>query len=681
MTEQNWRSRLRVALASLAGEFWASENAVMATLALLVGAGAGLGAAALVWGITFLSGSVAAIAEALSGSLGRGFIIAVPAVGGLLVGFLLQAGAKDQRGLDVSHLIAALATRSVTLSPLLALAKAAAGVITIASGGSAGREGPIVHIGAAIGVAAGRHYRLNDRRITALVAAGAAGGIAATFNAPLAGIMFALEVVMGDFALPAFGVLVVAAASAAGVARALIGDAPAFVVPTQALTSAWSLLHYPVLGLLAALAAGLFIRLLLSSEQRASAWNIPPFLKPALGGLGVGVLAYFAPQVLGMGFLPIEQALRGNMGFTMLAMLALTKMLATALTLGSGGGGGIMAPVLFIGAMLGGAYGQAAHLLTPALAAAGGGEYALAGMAALLAATMRAPITAVLLIFEMTQDYHLAPALLVATLVSVLAARLFGVPNVYTAQLQRNGIDVRVRRDVNLMQTIVTEDAMTPAAALHFVAPAMTLGDLAVQFQESGHHGFIVLDDNNELFGIVTLADLEQAMARRIAPPTVADICTRNTMTIFPDETLDDALRHFASLDIGRIPVVERRNPRRVLGMVRRSDIVRAYARALVAAPEDAEQVARERLQAAVGAELAEFVLVAGDASVGKRLHQIGLPADCVIISIHRRGRVVVPRGNTQLYSGDRVIILKVSTSVDALRAILRQGTGEQESA
>ena len=231
MTDRAWRSRLRVALANLAGEFWASETAIMATLALLVGAGAGLGAAVMVWAIRFATDIVASITGALPGWPGGLFVILAPAVGGLLVGVILHVAARNQRGLDVSSIIATLASHNSGLTRRVTLAKAAAAVVTIASGGAAGREGPIVHIGAALGAAIGRYYRLNDRRITALVAAGAAGGIAATFSAPLAGVMFALEVILGDFAAPAFGALVVSAASAAAVSRALLGDTPALCHP------------------------------------------------------------------------------------------------------------------------------------------------------------------------------------------------------------------------------------------------------------------------------------------------------------------------------------------------------------------------------------------------------------------------------------------------------------------
>jgi CIC family chloride channel protein len=511
------------------------------------------------------------------------------------------------------------------------------------------------------------------------MAAGAAAGLAATFNAPLAGVMFGVEVLLLETGARALGALVVAAATATGVSRAVLGSTPAFVVPAQPTATVWQLLLYPGLGLAAAAFAILFGRALARVESLFAGLVAPIWLKPALGGLCVGLIALVSPQVSGMGFQHIEDALSGRLGFLTLVVIALAKIAATSLTVGSGAGGGVFAPLLLLGAAVGGAYGLAAHGLFPSIAAAGGANFALVGMAAVLAASVRAPVTAVLLVFEMTQDFRLLPALGLATVVSTLAAHVAERQGVYTAQLRRNGVDVRPQRNSSLLQALLVEDAMTPV--LETVVTTTPLTDVARLFQETGHHGLIVTDDRGQLYGIVTLADLERTLEAGRAEASVGEICTRNVVTVFSDETLDDALRRFAALDVGRLPVVDREDRRRVIGILRRSGIVRAYARALAQEPQDDEDSLRSQLQAAVGAELAEFVLGRGDAAVGQRLRDVRLPADTVVISIHRQGRVVIPRGNVQLLAGDRVIILKVTTSVDALRGILRDGTPPAETA
>ncbi len=229
------------------------------------------------------------------------------------------------------------------------------------------------------------------------------------------------------------------------------------------------------------------------------------------------------------------------------------------------------------------------------------------------------------------------------------------------------------------MHEILVKDAMTPADKLPTVKPAMLLPELARLFQQTSHHGFMVLDDRNEVFGIVTLADLERALEKGKAEARVRDICTKNLVTAFPDETLDDALRHFGELDVGRIPVVDSREPRRLLGVLRRGDIVHAYSRLLVDKNKRNHRLARLRLEAAAETELVEVDLRAHDAAAGKRLKELSLPPDCVIVSIRRGRRAIVPRGNTQLLAGDRVIAFPGAGGAETLRKILREAGVQSE--
>ena len=327
-------------------------------------------------------------------------------------------------------------------------------------------------------------------------------------------------------------------------------------------------------------------------------WSLPNWIKPALGGLVVGLLAYFLrPEILGTGYPGIGEALKGVITNPLILFgLVGLKLIATPLTIGSGGQGGLFAPSLFLGAMLGVGFGLIAQMLFPGVTAA---AYGLVGMGAVLAGAVRAPITAILLPFEMTQDYRIILPLMFATVIASIVARRLEPESVYTVKLKQRGIDVRARKDVNLMRAITVEDAMTPVSELPTVKPAVSLPELTQLFQETSRHGFIVEDENDELYGVVTLSDLERALETRKTNVTVGDICTKDVLTTYPDETLDDALRNFAAMDVGRIPVVDRRHPRRVLGVLRRSDIVHAFSHALVDKHQRDHHIAKLQLEVA----------------------------------------------------------------------------------
>jgi CIC family chloride channel protein len=674
MFGQVLRVQIKTTASTLRSAFWSSEMGVMVTFAVVVGIGGGLGTVIFVRMIAFFTNLFFGNASKLGGFLGGAYVILIPALGGLLVGPLVHFIAPEAKGHGVPEVLTAIATGGGRIRPVVVLAKALGSAITIGSGGSVGREGPIVQIGAALGSTLGQVFKLNERRVINLVASGAAAGIAATFNAPIAGVMFALEVILGDFGIQNLTTMVVAAVTASVVGRAVLGDFPAFPVPDiYVLKSPWELALYLGLGVASGLGALAFVKMLYFLEDAFDQWRFPPYLKPAVGGLALGVVGFFVPQAFGTGFTTIADTLTGKIGLVLLVTLILAKIVATTLTLGSGASGGVFAPALFTGAVLGGAYGQVAHILFPAITAPSG-AYAMVGMAAVFAGAARAPLTAIIIVFEMTQDYRIILPLMFATVVSTILAQRFENESIYTLKLKRRGIDVRAKKDQDLMRTILVEEAMTPAVETLAVAPTTSLTQLARMFQESSHHGFIVLDERDELYGVVTLSDLERALKAQQLNAVVGDICTKSVLTAFPDETLEDALRHFGALDVGRIPVVDRTNPRRLCGILRRGDIVHAYSHVLVDKHQREQHVARLRLETAVGAELTETDLNAGDAAIGKRLKEIALPKDCVVVSIRRGGRVVVPRGSTQLLAGDRVIILAGGCTPEELRSILRTG-------
>ena len=557
--------------------FWGSDTAVMLTMAALVGIGAGLGAVLFIRGIAAAFDLFFVRGRHVLGFLGGYYVIVLPAIGGLLVGPLVHFLAPEAKGHGVPEVMTAMETRGGRIRPQVIAVKAVGSAITIGSGGSVGREGPIVQIGAAFGSVLGQRFHLSRRRILALVGSGAAAGIAATFNAPIAGVMFALEVLVGEYTVQAFSTMVFAAVSASVVSRFFLGDHPAFAVPSYSLVSSWELPLYLGLGIVGALAAALFVRFLYFMEDRFDGWRFPPYLKPAVGGLALGLVGYFWPQVFGTGFSTIERALNGTLALQLLVVLIFAKILATSLTLGSGASGGVFAPALFIGAVVGGAYGHLVHAAFPAVTATSG-AYATVGMAVVFAAAARAPITAIVILFEMTLDYKIMLPLMVATVVATVVAAKMEPESIYTLKLVRRGIKFGAYRQPAAAASPTMGSLMRPVGVLPTVPLDATLADLARLFRNSGYAGVPVVDKNGALAGVVTWGDFERAVPTASDTATVADIYTAEVLTAHPDDRLDVVLARPGYLEVGRIPIVDPADPRRLLGLVRRPEILRAYA-------------------------------------------------------------------------------------------------------
>ncbi|MGB8643775.1 MAG: chloride channel protein [Anaerolineae bacterium] len=654
---------------ALSNRFWSSETIVMTTFALVVGSGTGLGIAVF---RGLLDGLFEWTITGWSSTFRLGLIL-FPTLGGLLVAaWMALMSRKGQTGLGVAGIMEAVALHAGRIDLRGSLGRIGGAILTVGLGGSAGPEDPSVQIGATLGSQLGQWFHLTEARVKTLVGCGAAAGIGAAFNAPISGVFFAIEIILGEFSAAAVGLIVLAAVAGAVVIQSLLGSKPAFQVPGYELLSPAELGLYALLGVVAAVVAFLYIRLIILLEDFFESWAIPHWIKPALGGLAVGLFAFFIrPEVLGTGYPAIGEVLTGQLNVPLILLLLVgLKLLATPLTIGSGGQGGLFAPSLFLGAMLGVAFGSVAQMLFPG-AIAPAPAYGLVGMGAVLAGAVRAPITAILLPFELTQDYRIVLPLMFATVVSTILAGYLEPESVYTLKQKRRGLDLRARKDVNLMRTILVQEAMTPVAEIKTVPANMSVANLAHMFQVSSHHGFVVLDESHKLYGVVTLVDLERAVEAERVGAQVGEIATTNALTVFPDDTLEDALRHFGALDVGRIPVVARADPREVVGLLRRADIVQAYSHALLDKHAREHHIERLRLQSAARVELVEMDLAYGDAAVAKRLKEIVLPADCVVVSIQRGGRVVIPRGETQLLAGDRVVALTNRESEAALRQAL----------
>ncbi len=643
----------------------------MTTSGALVGIGAGIGALVFRWLIKLFRDIAFDHGGEAMNFLGDYYVILIPAIGGLGVGPMVYFFAKEAKGHGVPEVMEAVALRGGRIRPIVSVVKALASSLCIGTGGSVGREGPIVQIGCALGSSLGQIFHLSDERVRTLLACGAAGGIAATFNAPVSGVFFALEIILRKFSTQNFSMVVIAAVTSSVIGRAFIGNIPAFRVPPYSLVSAWELLFYTILGLLAALVGTTFIVLLYKAEDFFNSWTFPEYFKPAVGGLGVGVLGFYAPEVFGVGYETIERTLHAEIVPAMMVALIMAKLMATSLTLGSGGSGGVFAPSLFLGSLLGGSFGTLVHQWMP-LVTASSGAYALVGMGAVFAGAAHAPITAVIILFEMTGDYQIILPLMFATAVSTLVSNLLSKESIYTVKLRRRGVDLDAAQDFNLMRYIRIGEAMTAASELTTVRLNTSVEHLASLFHTSHFQGFAVLNENNDLVGIVTLSDLERSLTENQAARTVGEICTRRLITAYPDEALEDVIAKIGFRDVGRIPVVDRSNPRRLLGMAYRADIIGAYTLGLMDKQRRANQMERVRLEQVTSAQLLELDLKVGDNSIDKKLGELGIPPDCLIISIRRWGRTVVPRGDTEFLPGDHVVALVTPGQEEQLKKLLQ---------
>lgn len=665
------RRRFLAFLDGLLGLLRSSEMAFGLLLALAIGVAAGLGALFFIWLAGAFRWLVFELGGLAAGLPGGYYFIVAPALGGLAVGLLIHRFAPGYRGHGVPDVMLAVAARGGRLSPRIIATRTFASAICLGSGGSVGRVGPIIQLGAGLGSALGQAFRLSDDWLRLLVACGAAAGVAACFNAPIAGVFFALEVILGEFGSRSFSLVVLSSVTAAIITRALVGNAPAFVIPSYSLVDPAEIALYFGLGVLCALVAVAYMRVFYRLWDVFDAWRAPAFVKPAGGGLLVGAIGFAFPQILDGGFDGIEAALHGSLPFQLMLALVFLKMIATGLSLGSGGSGGVFAPTLFVGAMLGGAYGGVVHSLWPG-ATATSGAYALVGMGALFGAAANAPITAILIVFEMTNDYRIILPLMACTGVSVLLSARLEPESIYTLKLKRAGIDVRARVQANLMQAIRVGDAMT--TDFQTVPADLPLPDLVDRLGSTHQRGLPVLDDRGELWGVVTLTDVERALAQRKIASTAGEIATTNVIVVRPDDTLHEALSKSADVDAGYLPVVDPARPRRVIGLLRRADILGAYGRALARQTDLALQLERLQVESPAGACFVEVDVGQGSPLAGVAVGDLSLPRECLLVSLRRGGRVEVPHGDTVIQQGDRVVAFCARRLAADLKEYLERG-------
>lgn len=553
---------------------WLSSSEVAGlVLAVIVGVIAGLGAVVFRWLINSFQSLFFDGGSQVLAFLGQYYVIVIPVAGGLLVGPLIYFFAREAKGHGVPEVMEAVAIGGGRIRPRVAIVKSLASALSIGSGGSVGREGPIVQIGSSVGSTIGQWFRLSSENVKTLVACGAAGGISATFNAPIAGVFFALEVILGRVVTRRFAYIVISSVTADYIAHVLMGNQRAFTVPEFGLVSFWEIGFYVILGILAAFAATAFIYLLYKGEDLFDALKLPEYFKPALGGIAIGLIGLYSHDLFGVGYGGIQNALSGQLALGALLLLCVLKIVATSVTIGSGGSGGIFAPCLFIGAMLGTAVGSVFNNLFPAITAPAG-AYGVVGMAAVFAGAARAPFSAMLIIFEMTGDYAIILPLMTTVVISTMVARWLKRETIYTLKLLRRGVDIKQEELADIMRTVTVEEVMTRKFST--VQSTATLEVLLQLFSKTGHHGFPVLDEEGYLAGIVTLTDVERSIGKSGGDITVRDIATKSPFVAYPDQSLDKVLGAIED-EYGRIPVVSRDDKRRLVGVLQRRDVIKAY--------------------------------------------------------------------------------------------------------
>jgi CIC family chloride channel protein len=450
--------------------------------------------------------------------------------------------------------------------------------VTIGSGGSVGREAPIAQIGAAIGSVVGQFLKVTASRMRIFVACGAAGGIAAVFNAPIGGVFFSLEVLLGDFAAATFAPIVIASVVSTTVSRLLLGNVLIFQVPPFILAGFQDLVLSAVLGAFCGLAATFFMRGLESAEKQFSSSRIPLWARAAVGGGVTGLIAIFFPHVLGTDATTLDAAFAGKFPWFLLLLIGYLKIVATSFSLGSGGSGGVLGPAVFIGGILGAFVGTVVNAWFPGQVGFIGG-YALIGMAAFLAPVIGGPITSILILFEMSGNYAIILPLLVAVVNAVLVAHQFSRHSLYTHKLHLKGIDLVAGREESILKQVRVGDVMRDK--FHSVLPSESFGSLATFFFESKIDYLYLTGQGGDLEGVVSLTDLRPFLKEESLWPVVCaqDVATLNPVAVMPSESLLDALNKFTFRNVAQLPVVSDPHTRKLIGVVRRSDLLEGYQR------------------------------------------------------------------------------------------------------
>ncbi len=572
------------------GRVFLNDQFVLLVLAIIIGAVSGYGAIAFRLLIdlvqSYALGAAPGHLYEVAAELPAWRLVLSLTLGGLLIGLFIHFLMPGRRYHGVADVIEASALRGGRMSFRAGIGAALASAASIGVGASVGREGPVVHLGAALSSSLARRLHLSRSLTLTLLGCGVASAIAASFNAPIAGVIFALEVVVGHYALSSFAPIVIASVIGTMISRIHYGDFPAFIVAERTIVSFLELPAFALLGVVSAAVAIAFMYTVLMVSDRMAKLAVPGWLKPMIGGLLMGLIALYFPQVLGVGYGITDAALKELLSLEMLLAILMVKIAATAICLGSGFGGGVFSPSLVIGAMLGGAFGIVATGLFPELSS-GQGAYTIVGMGAVAGAVLGAPISTILIIFELTSDFPLTIAVMVGVVFASMITQQTAGKSFFTMQLARRGLSLKGGREISLLQSIDVRKVMTrefvsvPTATgiarLRKLLPTVPYGEL---FVISGVKG-----EANELVGTITLADLsdEAFDTTRDHILNAGDIARQNPPVLEERDSLDTALELMDAIQEDQVAVVENTKSMKLVGIVRERDVMRVYYRALAA--------------------------------------------------------------------------------------------------
>lgn len=662
-------------------------------LSALVGVGVGLGAAGLVLSLDAVGHLLGPLLEPLTGGdeggtmrVERLWIFLTVPLGLLTAWWIARRFAPEVAGDGVPEAAAALLVHGGRIRGRVIPLKMLTTAVTVGSGGSAGREGPIVQIGAAVGSWISRRFKLGEDEVRSLVAAGAGAGIGASFNAPIAGMLFALEVILSSFSARHMSSVVVASVAAAITTQSIVGEELALSAGSYRLHSFAELVPYAAMAIVIVAIGFFFLRLLDWLERRAHAHDRGlGWIRPVGAGLVIAALIFVEPRLFGTGqditnsLLLQEQvaAITGSGGqlWWVLLLVALAKAVATSLTISSGASGGAFMPSLFMGAAIGTGFARLFEFVWWGDVPLQAGAFAVVGMASMFAVVGRAPLTSILIVFEVTgaRDYGLIlPLMLAATLGTFLAER-FHSESVYTQALKRKGITVRRGGELDLLDTVDVGTVMARNPVTARPDDLLTTVDQDLQRRRS--HGVPVVEDGN-LVGIVTMADITRS-GRDLRETTVEEVMTPRPVTVTPTTRVSTALERMSALGVGRLPVVDVDSPTELIGMFGREEAVKAYHEGLVASTDNRLHRARLAQRTDPGAGYYDFRVPVGSIADNRQVREISWPEGSTLVSIRRNRRVLVPNGDTRLLPGD--VITAFGTEASKRRMIERLNAGADE--
>ena len=570
----SWIARLSRTLEELRQ----SEDQLSLVFSLVIGALVGLVVVAFI----LLTGRLAARMYPAGGSGWRRIL--VPALGSLSTGYLLWRYFPYARGSGIPQTRFALFINDGRIRFRTVLGKFFCCSASLASGIALGREGPSVQVGAGLASVVARNLGLDPKGVKALVPAGCAAALAAAFNTPIAAVLFTLEEIMGDLHAAVLGSVVLSSATSWMVLHLVLGDDPLFHVAGYRLVHTGELGVYAVLGVVGGLGSVCFVKLLLGLRawfMRLPKWTV--WFQPVVGGLTVGLIGYFVPEVLGVGYNHVEKVLNGDIVLKVVVLLAVLKIVATAVCYASGNAGGIFGPSLFIGAMMGAAVGGVAQKLFPGYTA-GPGAYALVGMGTAFAGVVRTPLTSVFMIFEITRDYTIIVPLMISNLIAYFISHKLQRQPIYEALSAQEGVHLPTAQSRSQAERIQVRQAMRPAPAA--VSPNLTIATVLRQMKDSALDAWPIADAE----GLVTMirsSDLEQAVDDGASNQKVAEILREDRQTgpstaediphVHPDHSLSLALEQMGTSGLNVLPVVSRANLRQLIGIIALDDILDAY--------------------------------------------------------------------------------------------------------